>query len=113
MKFPPLSRRDQRTLAVILTACLPFLGWTLHRASPLGEAATRSYRFQVDLDNASTIEWRLLPGIGEKLADTIVHDRAERGPFKIPADLQRVKGIGPKKFEAMQPFVSRVGSQCD
>jgi len=105
MKFPALARRDQQTLAVILTACLPLLGWSLYQTVPLGKATPRSYRFHVDLDNAAAVELRLLHGIGEKLADAIVRDRTERGPFKIPADLKRVKGIGPKKFEAVEPFI--------
>ena len=76
-----------------------------YRTVPLCEATDRSHQYQVDLDHALAIELRLLPGIGEKLADAIIQDRTERGPFKIPADLQRVKGIGPKKFAAVLPFI--------
>ncbi len=106
--FPTLRRRDQRTLAVILIVCLPLLAISICQTSPLNEKSDRSYHFEVDPNNATTTELRLLPGVGEKLADAIVLDRTLKGPFKIPADLQRVKGIGPKKIEALQPFLSEM-----
>ena len=105
MKFPILSQRDQRTLAVILLVCLPFLGWSVIGTPPFADTVDRSYHFQVDPNTATAIELRLLPGIGEKLAEAIILDRHQNGPFKTSADLQRVKGIGPKKVESMKPFV--------
>ena len=106
MGLPALSRRDQRTLAAILLVCLPLLGWKVPGTLPFAETPGHSYHFQVDLNSATAIELRLLPGIGEKLADAIVLERAERGPFKIPAELQRVKGIGSKKLEVVRPFLN-------
>ena len=105
MKFPVLSQRDQWTLAAILLVCQPFLGWSIFGTQSFADAVDRSYHFQVDPNTAAAIELRLLPGIGEKLAEAIILDRNQNGPFKIPADLQRVKGIGPKKVESIKPFV--------
>lgn len=45
-----------------------------------------------------------IPGIGEKMAATIIEDRSERGPFAGWAELERVKGIGPKKLEVIRDF---------
>jgi len=108
MKLPTLSLQDQRTLGVLLFVCLPFLAWTTSRTQPFDENTSRSYCFQIDPNSATAIEFRLLPGIGEKLADAIILERTQQGSFKIPADLRKVKGIGPKKFETVRPFLSIV-----
>ena len=49
---------------------------------------------RVNLNTASAEELQSLPGIGEVRARAILDDRAERGPFRRPEDLTRVKGIG-------------------
>ena len=72
---------------------------------PFDKSIRHSYRFQVDPNTAAAVELQLLPGIGEKLAEAIIHDRDQNGSFKTPADLQRVKGIGPKKVENAKPFL--------
>jgi competence protein ComEA len=46
-----------------------------------------------------------LPEMGESLAQKIVAWRKEHGPFKDLSELRHVKGIGPKKFEAIRPFL--------
>lgn len=40
-----------------------------------------------------------LQGIGPALAEAIVKDRAENGPFETPEALARVRGIGPRVIE--------------
>jgi competence protein ComEA len=45
-----------------------------------------------------------IPGVGPVTAQNIVAARAER-PFSSVADLDRVKGIGPKTLEKLRPFV--------
>lgn len=55
--------------------------------------------------NTATFEaLQALPGVGEKMAQRIVDERAN-GPFRNPEDLQRVKGIGAKKAEKMRPWL--------
>jgi competence protein ComEA len=46
-----------------------------------------------------------MPGIGEALAQRIVEDRAENGPFLELNDLRRVRGIGPVTLEGMKPYL--------
>jgi competence protein ComEA len=41
-----------------------------------------------------------LKGIGPVLADRIIAAR----PYKSADELQKAKGIGPKKYEAIRPF---------
>ena len=46
-----------------------------------------------------------MPGIGESLAQRIVDDRTENGPFLELNDLRRVRGIGPVTLEGMKPYL--------
>jgi competence protein ComEA len=64
---------------------------------------------RIDVNRASREELQRLPGIGPKLAERIVEERARR-PFRSVDDLDRVPGIGPKTLEKLRPFV-RVGGE--
>ena len=55
-------------------------------------------------DRMSRDDWVALPGIGEKLAIQIEHDRQMFGDFGRFEALDRVKGIGPAKLKTLQPF---------
>lgn len=63
----------------------------------------------IDINTASAAELDALPGIGLKLSQRIVDERA-RQLFKSVDDLVRVRGIGKKTVEKLRPFatVSRV-----
>jgi competence protein ComEA len=60
----------------------------------------------VDINRATWVEWAQFDGIGETLAKRIVADRQTRGLFESIDEVQRVKGIGPKKFAQMRPYLS-------
>lgn len=60
----------------------------------------------IDINHATAAELESLPGIGPKLAEQIVEDRTENGPFRAPEDLLRVKGIGPSKLEKMKELIT-------
>jgi competence ComEA-like helix-hairpin-helix protein len=59
----------------------------------------------IDLNTATLEQFTQLPGIGPVLADRIVKDRDEKGPFKTVQDLSRVKGIKGKTLEKLIPFL--------
>ena len=59
----------------------------------------------LDINIASETQFTSLPGVGPSTAKAIVAYRAEHGKFNAPEDLMNVKGIGPKKFEALQKFI--------
>jgi competence protein ComEA len=70
------------------------------------------YRYVVEVNTATWVEWAQFEGIGETLAKRIVADRQSRGPFRSVEDVRRVRGIGPKKFDAMRPYLTVEPSQA-
>lgn len=46
-----------------------------------------------------------LPGIGPAMADNIIAYRREHGAFTSIDELQKVKGIGPAKFQKLKDQV--------
>jgi competence protein ComEA len=58
----------------------------------------------IDVNQADFEELQKLPGIGPKLAQRIVDERA-KSPFRSVEDLRRVSGIGPKILERLRPYV--------
>jgi len=60
--------------------------------------------FQLDPNTAPADSLELLPGIGKVLADRIVLYR-QHHRFKREIDITDVKGIGPKMYERLQPYL--------
>lgn len=52
----------------------------------------------IDLNRASARDLSFVPGLSRALANAIVADRARNGPFRTVDDLDRVRGIGPKRL---------------
>ncbi len=59
----------------------------------------------VNVNTATAAQLAFLPGIGSKTAVAIVAGR----PYASVADLDKVKGIGPKKLAGMRPYVVLTG----
>lgn len=75
------------------------------RAAPAGAtaAAAPGGTGRLDVNTAPAESLATLPGIGPVLAARIVADRAAHGPFAGLADLQRVRGIGPRLASRLAP----------
>ena len=60
----------------------------------------------IDLNLGSRSELESLPGIGRKLADRIVSYRSIHGTFNHVDDVVKVSGIGKKRLQRLEPFVT-------
>ena len=56
----------------------------------------------VDVNRASTEELDALPGVGPSIAQRIIDERDQNGPFHYPEDLLSVDGIGEKTLEKLR-----------
>jgi hypothetical protein len=66
---------------------------------------------RLDLNHADAGALETLPGIGPRRALAILATRSRR-PFRDTKDLVRVKGIGPRTLERLEPWI-RVGGELD
>jgi competence protein ComEA len=60
----------------------------------------------LDLNEAGADELGQLPGLTPRLGAAIVADRAERGPFATVDEVERVRGIGPRRLERARPHLA-------
>ena len=63
-------------------------------------------RYAVNVNEATSEELAGVRGITEELAQHIVNERDENGPFTSAEDLTRVSGIGEKTLEQLRPYIS-------
>lgn len=111
--FPRLLLRkaDQAAAAVIIAASLGCLSWHWgwwNGARPpieIDRAGPQVIVFQLDINQADWAELTLLPTVGESLAKRIVEHREEQGPFRDLSELRNVRGVGPKTFERIEPYL--------
>ena len=68
---------------------------------PLRGPARLLYDLRLDLNRASARSLQALPGIGPILAQEIVAAR----PFARLEELQAVRGIGPRRFSRIAPYL--------
>jgi len=54
---------------------------------------------KININEASVAELTQLKRIGPKIGKRIVEYRENYGPFVLPEDIMKVKGIGPKIFQ--------------
>lgn len=122
----PHSATNAPLLVALLL--LPVLGFGLYRLAvtwPVPDPAApsqaeRAVGLLIDPNNAPWWEMTVIPGVGEVTAKKIVElrearrrepNRGSRPPdgakvFRCPADLQQVKGIGPKTVQRMGPYLT-------
>jgi competence protein ComEA len=74
-------------------------------ASAQGVASLREGQ-PLDLNRAALGDLLLLPGVGPKLAERILEERARRAGFESVEQLSAVKGVGPKKLAQLRSLVA-------
>jgi competence protein ComEA len=67
-------------------------------------AATNPGR--VNVNSAAATELERLPGVGPRLAQSIIDYRAANGPFAGPADLAKVRGISERMVESWAELIT-------
>ena len=60
----------------------------------------------VDLNRATAADLDALPGVGPVLAGRIIAHRERHGPFRDPEELLAVRGIGPRLFARLHPWIT-------
>jgi competence protein ComEA len=70
------------------------------------ETAVDAIPDSVNINTADAAALDTLPGIGPSTAEKIVEYRETNGPFVTIDEIMSVSGIGPAKFEQIQPFIS-------
>ena len=106
-----LNRGDRRVVAVLIIVALLLMlvHWyrlTQYRPAPIEVLHPEGYRFQLEVNTATWVEWMQLDGVGEVLARRIVEDREVNDPFTSVDNVERVSGIGPKTLAAMRPHLT-------
>lgn len=61
---------------------------------------------KINLNQATTAELQLLPGVGPTLSKRIVEYRENKGQFEKIEDLMQVQGIGLKTFKQIQDYIT-------
>ena len=66
----------------------------------------------VNINTATSVELQRIKGIGEKIAQSIIDERARGGDFESAEDLSiRIKGLGKKKTEKLIEAGLNIGSE--
>jgi competence protein ComEA len=75
----------------------------------LPEPGTPTATGPVNINSATQDELETLPGIGPTIAQRIILYRETNGAFTSIEDIQKVEGIGQKKFEAIMYLITVEG----
>jgi competence protein ComEA len=95
----PLSAGDEVRVQFLATAVLtPLPGFQTAAPAPGPDR-------RVNVNTASFTELDSLPGIGPTLAQRIIDEREEHGPFSRVEDLLRASGIGQALLEKIRNLV--------
>jgi len=59
----------------------------------------------LNINRADVTALQALPGVGPALARRIVAHREMHGPFRRPADILQVSGVGAKRYGRLQGMI--------
>ena len=78
----------------------------LQKAQHAPRGAKKAPEAKVNINSATVSQFQTLPRIGAKVAQRIVDYREAHKGFKSVDELRNVKGIGPKVFESLKPYLT-------
>ena len=117
---PWIDPRDQGSVRVLVSCALVmmisywwYLGGHQGKMIEIERAAPLEAKFLVDINRADWPEILQLPGLGETLAQRVLADRRNNGPFLDVDDLVRVNGIGVKTLEKIRPYLLPIPKDTD
>jgi|GEM_PF-781271 len=79
----------------------------------IDRASALEAKFLVDINRADWPEIIQLPGLGETLAQRVIAEREQSGPYLSVDDLDRVDGIGPKTLESLRTYLLPISADID
>jgi competence ComEA-like helix-hairpin-helix protein len=91
--------------AVILGCVWYFVTDRGFRPIDIDEANSQSSQFVVEVNSASEHEFACLPGIGEKMAQSIIAFREEHGPFESIDSMTEVPRLSPRLLDKVRSFL--------
>lgn len=106
-----LTSSERKTIIFILSLLilgigLDFFKKKTNRVNLIDyESLEEKFFDRVDINKANVLELTSIPGVGEKLAQTIVDYRKSQGKFKDIEDLKKVRGIKNKKLEQLRKYI--------
>ena len=84
-----------------------YLSDSIRALSPaVSEQAT--HNVLININKATKLELTKLPRVGPAIAQRIIAFRESKGLFKSNDDLKKVKGIGPKTFAKIKPYLKKI-----
>ncbi|MCG8450152.1 MAG: helix-hairpin-helix domain-containing protein [Pirellulales bacterium] len=117
---PWIKPSDQGSMLVLTLALLvmSLSSWWYqsgHRGAliEIDRAEPLHAQYLVDINRADWPEIIQLPGLGETLAQRILSERSQNGPFQKIDDLVRVNGIGPNTLEKIRPYLLPIPDEKD
>ena len=102
----PSSASSGVTPAVVAANALAAGGKASTATRGSGDKLRNPGEGTVNINSADIAGLQRLPGVGPSTAQKIIDYRSQIRRFSSAEQLMDVKGIGPKKYEKMKPFVS-------
>jgi comEA protein len=126
MQFFNFTPQETKAIIFLLTALLVGSGITLYKRThpqfapqlivkkkevdPFPQTQSPWHQEQgkkkINLNQATSAELQLLPGVGPTLSKRIVEYRENKGQFEKIEDLMQVQGIGLKTFQQIQDYIT-------
>ncbi|MFH1621751.1 MAG: helix-hairpin-helix domain-containing protein [Candidatus Omnitrophota bacterium] len=107
-----LTSQEKKTVIFVLSLLILGIGLDFYKkktnkANLVNFGALEEKLFdRVNINKASKSELTTIPGVGEKLAYSIIEYRNSNGDFKNIADLKNIKGIKDKKLEQIKKYIT-------